>query len=132
MCSFPSVHDWVLGGKQCSHVRGTDREGLEALPNPGSIFMASGMTDVLSPSPPRPDDPHQPERRIHPPGIIISAATYRFVLCAALNSCNLGYDIGVSTEAGRLLQADFGLSNRQREIFIGSINFWASYVLSCD
>jgi hypothetical protein len=58
----------------------------------------------------------------------ISAKTYRFVLCAALNSCNLGYDIGVSTEAGRLLQDDLGLSNHQREIFIGSINFWASYV----
>jgi hypothetical protein len=58
----------------------------------------------------------------------ISAKTYRFVLCAALNSCNLGYDIGVSTEAGRLLQTDLGLTNHQREILIGSINFWASYV----
>jgi hypothetical protein len=96
-----------------------------------STFMASGMTDALSPpSPPspRPDDPRQPERRVRHAGIV-SAATYRFVLCAALNSCNLGYDIGVSTEASRLLQADLGLSNRQREIFIGSINFWASYVL---
>jgi hypothetical protein len=130
---FPSVHVWVLGKSITSvymRLIGSSRSTAKS-----STFMASGMTDALSspsPSPPRPDDPHQPERRHHPPGVIISAATYRFVLCAALNSCNLGYDIGVSTEAGRLLQTDLGLSNRQREIFIGSINFWASYVLACD
>jgi hypothetical protein len=56
----------------------------------------------------------------------ITRAAYLFVLCAALNSCNLGYDIGVSTEAGKLIQDDFDLSRTQREIFVGSINFWAS------
>lgn len=61
-----------------------------------------------------------------------NSATLLFVACAALNSCNLGYDIGVSTDAGRLIQDDLELTNRQREIFIGSINFWASaYGLTC-
>ena len=56
----------------------------------------------------------------------ITRATYVFSLCAALNSVNLGYDIGVSTEAGRLIQDDLGLSRVEREIFIGSLNFFAS------
>lgn len=49
-----------------------------------------------------------------------------FVLCAALNSCNLGYDIGVSTTAGKLVAESWNLTQMQRELFIGSINFWAS------
>lgn len=56
----------------------------------------------------------------------ITKDAYIFVLCAALNSCNLGYDVGVSTKVGRLVQKDFQLSRLEREIFIGSINFWAS------
>lgn len=56
----------------------------------------------------------------------INKATYIFVLCAALNSCNLGYDIGVSTEAGKIIQEEWDLTNVQRQIFVGSINFWAS------
>ena len=42
--------------------------------------------------------------------VTITKATYLFVFCASLNSCNLGFDIGVSTEAGRLIQNDMGLS----------------------
>jgi hypothetical protein len=42
--------------------------------------------------------------------IPITTSTYKFVLCAAINSCNLGYDIGVGTNAARLIQADIGLS----------------------
>jgi hypothetical protein len=56
----------------------------------------------------------------------VTKATYIFVLCAALNSCNLGYDIGVSTEAGKLIQEEWDLTIAQRQIFVGSINFWAS------
>jgi hypothetical protein len=33
----------------------------------------------------------------------ISRWTYVYALCAALNSCNLGYDIGVSTGVGYVL-----------------------------
>lgn len=42
--------------------------------------------------------------------VTITKATYLFVFCASLNSCNLGFDIGVSTEAGRLIQNDMGLT----------------------
>jgi sugar porter (SP) family MFS transporter len=83
--------------------------------------------------------------------LTITRATFTFVACASLNSCNLGFDIGVSTEAGRLIQNDLGLSRKlvcqqnlpptdndfsslahlhtytefERELFIGSLNFWA-------
>jgi MFS family permease len=50
-----------------------------------------------------------------------------FALCAALNSCNLGYDIGVSTNAAGLVQRDLGLTNVQRGLFVGSLNFWSIF-----
>ena len=99
--------------------------------------------------------------------VTITKATYLFVMCASLNSCNLGFDIGVSTEAGRLIQNDLGLTSEyrthhknhraddalglavleicqgglrclcsvsflaitefKRELFIGSLNFWAMF-----
>jgi MFS family permease len=48
-------------------------------------------------------------------------------MCAALNSCNLGYDIGVSTIAGGLIQSDMGLTDIQRELFVGSLNLWSIF-----
>ena len=60
---------------------------------------------------------------------VLSKSAKLFALCAALNSCNLGYDIGVSTEAGRLIQDDWGLTTMERELFTGSLNFWASKFL---
>jgi len=58
--------------------------------------------------------------------IPVTYSTIIFSLCAALNSCNLGFDIGVSTVVGPLLQdGEFALSNFQTEIFMGSINFFA-------
>ena len=56
----------------------------------------------------------------------ITRSTYLYAACAAVNSCNLGYDIGVSTDAGRLVQETFDLSVVERELFVASINFWAS------
>ena len=52
-----------------------------------------------------------------------SAKLYAF--CAALNSCNLGYDIGVNTGAGILLQNTLDLSDLQLEAFFGSLNLFA-------
>ena len=60
---------------------------------------------------------------------VLSKSTKLFAFCAALNSCNLGYDMGVSTEAGRLIQDDWGLTTMERELFTGSLNFWASKFL---
>lgn len=59
--------------------------------------------------------------------IPVTKSSMLYAFCASVNSCNLGYDVGVSTEAGRLVQQYFGLSRIQREIFLGSINFWAIF-----
>lgn len=45
----------------------------------------------------------------------LTRATRIFALCAALNSVNLGYDLGVSTNAGPKLQDEFDLSDVQLE-----------------
>ena len=60
--------------------------------------------------------------------VAISRSTYVFVLCAALNSCNLGYDIGVNTGAAKFLQNEdsLNLSKGQLEIFMGSLNLFAA------
>lgn len=57
----------------------------------------------------------------------LTRSTFIFAMCAAINSCNLGYDIGVSTNAGGLIQRDLDLSDFQREIFVGSLNFWSLF-----
>jgi len=84
---------------------------------------------------PNPDAPnlrqsHQGEHRGDfggTEGVRITNATYFYVLCAALNSCNLGYDIGVSTNVGPLLQEHWNLSDIRVEIFIGSLNLFAMF-----
>ena len=67
--------------------------------------------------------------------MVITPAVKKFALCAALNSCNLGFDIGVNTGTADLIQSSLSLSDTQLEVFIGSINlfgmigaFGASYV----
>jgi MFS family permease len=57
----------------------------------------------------------------------VTRATYAYALGAALNSCNLGYDIGVSTNAGPLIATDFQLTSLQLELFLGSLNFWTIF-----
>jgi MFS family permease len=57
----------------------------------------------------------------------LTRQTFIFAICAAVNSCNLGYDIGVSTNAAGLIQRDMGLTDVQRELFIGSLNFWSIF-----
>ena len=55
----------------------------------------------------------------------ITKSTKLFAFCAALNSCNLGYDIGVNTGAGPMLQSTLNLSNVQLELFMGAIDLFA-------
>lgn len=57
----------------------------------------------------------------------ITRSVRLYTLCAAMNSLNLGYDIGVSTNLGPLIQDDFGLTDVEREILIGSLNFFAMW-----
>jgi len=54
----------------------------------------------------------------------IPAATYRYCLCAALNSVNFGYDVGVSTAVAPKVQAAFQLTQGQLQLFVGCLNFW--------
>ena len=57
----------------------------------------------------------------------ITRATYLYAMCAAINSCNLGYDVGVNTNAGPILADDLNLTQTQRELFVGSLNFWSIF-----
>lgn len=59
--------------------------------------------------------------------VAITKATKLYSFCAAVNSCNLGYDIGVSTNVGPLLKSTMNLSDSQLELFVGSINFWSMF-----
>lgn len=59
--------------------------------------------------------------------IQLTRHTFIFAMCAAVNSCNLGYDVGVSTNAGALIQRDMNLTDVQRELFIGSLNMWSIF-----
>jgi MFS family permease len=57
----------------------------------------------------------------------VTRSTVIFALCAAVNSCNLGYDIGVNTNAGPKIQIYFDLTDVQLELLLGSINFWSMF-----
>jgi hypothetical protein len=59
--------------------------------------------------------------------IPITRSVKVFAFCAALNSCNLGYDVGVSTNAGKLIQEQWELSDQEREIFVGALNFFSIF-----
>lgn len=70
------------------------------------------------------EKPHDTQRTSKAP----RSAAYLYAFCAALNSCNLGYDLGVSTNVGPLLQQEFvDLTNEQLELFLGSLNFWSIF-----
>lgn len=59
--------------------------------------------------------------------IQLTRASYLYSICACVNSCNLGFDIGATTNVGPLVEAEFGLTTAQRELFVGSLNFWAIF-----
>jgi hypothetical protein len=59
--------------------------------------------------------------------IPISKSVQMFAFCAAMNSCNLGYDVGVSTHAGQLVQKEWDLSDFQLEFFIGFLNLFSIF-----
>lgn len=100
-----------------------------------NIAASAYSIDSLE-TPPTPDD--SPTLMVHshpgehhkdfsgdPSHVKITRSTYKYVLCAALNSCNLGYDIGVNTQAGPLLQDAMNLTDSQLEILLGSLNLFS-------
>jgi len=95
----------------------------------------SGIDSHLpNPSHPMLQQTHEGEFRAdhgdHPP-IGITKANKLFAFCAALNSCNLGYDIGVNTDAAMKLQNSMDLSDTELEIFMGSLNLFAMIGALC-
>jgi len=52
---------------------------------------------------------------------------YVVVGCAALNSVNLGFDIGINAAVGPELEADLELDHVRLEIFIGSLDLFAIF-----
>jgi len=81
-----------------------------------------------------PHNQQQPTKHIppNPPTLQITRSTKIYAFCAALNSCNLGYDIGVNTGAGMLLQDTLSLSDVQLEVFMGSLNLFAMVGALCS
>lgn len=59
--------------------------------------------------------------------IPISGSVRLYTFCAAVNSCNVGYDIGVSANLGPLIQKDFELSDLERDLLMGALNFFAMW-----
>jgi fucose permease len=105
----------------------------ENLPTPPNVTAAMEGAEEGTPAQtsPRPTLQQSHEGETHDDygnvDIPINYATKIFALCAALNSCNLGFDIGVSTSVGQVVQDDFGLDNFEREMFVGSLNFFAMF-----
>mmetsp|Transcript_38687 Transcript_38687/g.116205 ORF Transcript_38687/g.116205 Transcript_38687/m.116205 type:complete len:570 (-) Transcript_38687:451-2160(-) len=103
------------------------------LRGPESENVGGGGSSAPDPHLPNPDNPkleqtHEGEfREDHGESgpLPVTKATYLFAFCAALNSCNLGYDIGVNTDAGPKLQSSMGLTDVELEIFMGSLNLFA-------
>jgi len=50
-----------------------------------------------------------------------------FAGCAALNSCNLGYDLGINSVVGPPLLEDFGLNSVELELFIAALDFFSIF-----
>ena len=99
-----------------------------------SFASETGMDRHLA----HPDNPHLEQthegehRGDYGTELKITRATKLYAFCAALNSCNLGYDIGVNTGAGMLIQESMGLTDLQLEIFMGSLNLFAMVGALCS
>jgi len=106
----------------------------DSLSNPVSQVKGSGSPDKIGTTF-NLDSDDSPIPVISPTfddsGVKVTRSTYIFVMCAALNSCNLGYDIGVNTGAGKLLEESLGLSKYELEIFMGSLNLFAATGAIC-
>jgi len=84
---------------------------------------ATEHTPILAASKQEEDEKANTEMPDDKPGV--SRTVYLLTFCAALGSCNLGFDIGVNTDAGKLVQESMQLSDVQLELFMGSINLYA-------
>lgn len=123
----PDFDGESYGATSNNSASGNDSTSDHSRPlNPGE----SGVDRHLAhPDRPTVEQTHEGEHR-HDHGDVtsplkVTRSTKLFAFCAALNSCNLGYDIGVNTGAGPLLRDSLALSDLQLEIFMGSLNLFA-------
>lgn len=96
-----------------------------------NVTTAFSQIEMRNSSPEKTRNLHSTMLNSPPPmatQVSVSRSTYIFVFCAAMNSCNLGFDVGVNTGAGRLLQNEdsLNLSEVQLEFFMGSLNLFAA------
>mmetsp|Transcript_19704 Transcript_19704/g.44730 ORF Transcript_19704/g.44730 Transcript_19704/m.44730 type:complete len:622 (-) Transcript_19704:68-1933(-) len=119
-------------GKRSSAIDSSRHKiGCYDLPNEGGNSMFQLLDDRMQICGPNIEDPvvssptsFKFSKEVE---IMDSIPSYVYVLtaCAALNSCNLGYDIGVNTDVAVLLQRSMELSDLQIELFMGSVNLYA-------
>jgi len=57
---------------------------------------------------------------------------YLIAACATLNSVNLGFDVGVSSGVGLLVQEDMHLSDWELSLFMGAIQLMAAVGSMCS
>lgn len=83
--------------------------------------MAKGATEGSSLLPPDAEPTPSCVREDKPLRRLIVAA------CAATNSCNVGYDLGIASCVGRGMQETWDLSDVEIALFIGSVNICAIF-----
>jgi len=94
---------------------------------PSTRYLSGLDHHLPNPDAPKMTKSHEGEHRGDFGSVAINVTKYTKVMAffAAINSCNLGYDIGVNTSAGPMLQTYMNLSDTQLEIFFGSLNLFA-------
>ena len=91
-------------------------DGVDAAPDTADAAMADTTTDAPPADAAETSTPPADKEEAVPRYVVLLA------MCAALNSCNLGYDIGVNSGVGPHLQAKgegMHLSDLQLELFFG-------------
>ena len=106
-------------GEEAASPRRCEAPGVEAPAALGGRFVSVSLSDASPGSPKRIRAPLEvsgpPSRK---PGRYVFLLTF----IAALNSANLGYDIGVMSGAALYVQEDMDLSDVQVEVLVGILN----------
>jgi len=124
----PSGEDDNYGATMEDHDNDSSDDDNDSHDNHHNSTLTGVDHHLPHPDRPQLEQTHEGEHRFDHGSIAalkITRATKLYAFCAALNSCNLGYDIGVNTGAGMLLQESLALTDVQLEVFMGSLNLFA-------
>jgi hypothetical protein len=125
---IPSRDGADYGAVEGDNDSSDDDENNSQENNNGEMTLTGVDHHLPHPDRPHLEQTHEGEHRFDHGSIAslkITRATKLYAFCAALNSCNLGYDIGVNTGAGMLVQSSLALTDVQLEVFMGSLNLFA-------